>query len=331
MPPFALPAGCIVTMVTPFDADGKIDLPTVDRLIEWYLASGCVGVFSPCLSSEMFQLTADERLALAAHVKARVAGRAVLVATGTYGGPIDEQAAFVNQIAVHCDAVVVNTATLAAEAADDAAWQAAAQRLLDLTGDVALGLYECPVPFKRLLSPALMRWCAASGRFTFHKDTCCLLQPMAAKLAAVREVDSPFRLYNANVESLLPCLVGGWHGFSGISANFYPHLHAFVCAKASGGAALSAADKAACEAVQDFLTLAEATVCVHYPASAKVFLSLRAPDAEPLATARCRKTAPSGQPMGRGLFAEHQVEALAAMDRLGRRIAAEFGIKVAEL
>lgn len=206
--------------------------------------------------------------------------------------------------------------------------------------------------------------CAASGRFTFHKDTCCQLAPMAAKLAAVREVDSPFRLYNANVETLLPCLAQGWHGFSGISANFYPHMHAFLCAKGSGGADLGA-DAEACAAVQDFLTLAEvrrpaprlsrrgrswplapqavcpqlsrrvarprqATVCVNYPASAKLYLGLLSPDLEPLAVARCRKAA-AGKPMGRAMFAEHQVEALAAMDRLGRRVAAEFGIKVASL
>lgn len=330
MAPLVLPPGCIVTMVTPFDSSGGVDLATCDRLVEWYIASGCVGIFSPCLSSEMFDLSEAERLAVAERVKARVAGRVCVVGTGTYGGSIDEQAAFVVKMAAHCDAVVVNTATLVPEGADDAAWQAAAAKLLELTGEVALGLYECPVPFKRLLSPALMRWCAASGRFTFHKDTCCELAPMAAKLKAVREVDSPFRLYNANAETLLPCLAQGWHGFSGISANFYPHMHAFLCAKAAGGTDVGA-DAAACVAVQDFISLAEATVCVNYPASAKLYLGLQASDAEPLTTARCRKMGAGGSPMGAAMFAPHQIEALAAMDRLGRRIAAEFGIKVATL
>ena len=36
-------------------------------------------------------------------------------------------------------------------------------RLLELTGDIQLGLYECPVPFKRLLTPEELRWAADTG------------------------------------------------------------------------------------------------------------------------------------------------------------------------
>ena len=247
MAPLVLPPGCIVTMVTPFDSSGGVDLATCDRLVEWYIASGCVGIFSPCLSSEMFDLSEAERLAVAERVKARVAGRVCVVGTGTYGGSIDEQAAFVVKMAAHCDAVVVNTATLVPEGADDAAWQAAAAKLLKLTGAVPLGLYECPVPHKRLLSPAMMKWCADSGRFHFHKDTCCNMPEISAKLEAVgaaaaagsggkrpakkqkkAEVaaeTTPFRFYNANVETLLPSVMAGAHGFSGISANLCALTH----------------------------------------------------------------------------------------------------------
>ena len=63
--PDRMPPGCYVTMVTPFDADGAIDWPAFDQMIEWYIASGCVGIFTPCLSSEMYELTDDERLAVA--------------------------------------------------------------------------------------------------------------------------------------------------------------------------------------------------------------------------------------------------------------------------
>ena len=151
---------------------------------------------------------------MATRVKKRVGDRGVVVGTGTYGGPIKEQAAFVLKMAECVDAVVVNTATLVPQEADDAAWQAAAQELLDLTGSVPLGLYECPVPYKRLLSPALIKWCADSGRFHFHKDTCCNMPEIEAKLKAVGAAPAtagdagaapnPFRFYNANVETLLP-------------------------------------------------------------------------------------------------------------------------------
>ena len=328
-----LKPGSIVTMITPFGADGKIDYAAVERLVEWYLASGCAGIFSPCLSSEMFDLSADERLELAAAVRRCVAGRAAVVSTGTYGGPIEDQAAFVKKISQHCDAVVVNTAALTAEGEDDVAWQRAASELLRLTGDVELGLYECPVPYKRLLSPDLMRWCAESGRFSFHKDTCCNTADIQAKLDAVAAAGTKgarFRFYNANVETLLPSLRLGGHGFSGISANFYPHLHAWLCAAAVDPGAHGASE-AALQKVQDFLSLAEATVCVHYPCSAKTYLR-HAPYPEHANRSGDRsdagriRSACRVRGLDEPLFLEHQHAALAAMWRLQRALSEELAI-----
>jgi 4-hydroxy-tetrahydrodipicolinate synthase len=349
-----LPPGSIPTMITPFTESGEIDYAAAEELVNWYLGSGCVGIFAPCLSSEMFDLSPAERLAMAKLVKKIAGSRGVVVGTGTYGGSIEEQAAFVVKMGECCDAVVVNTATLVPQEADDAAWQAAAAKLLELTGSVPLGLYECPVPYKRLLSPELIKWCADSGRFHFHKDTCCNMGEIKAKLAAVgakpptpgngsAASDNPFRFYNANVETLLPSVLAGGHGFSGISANFYPHLHAWLIsaaresASSDGSGATAAAKKQRSlrdehmRKVQDFLTLAEATVCVGYPASAKAYLRY-APGGGGLST-KCRTKGPDGKPKGEGAsyFLEHQKEALAAMYRMQRDLCTEVGIKAAPL
>lgn len=85
----ALPRGSFPTMITPFLENGDIDFATVDRLVEWYCASGCAGIFTVCLSSEMYHLTPEERVKLAAHVKKQVAGRVIVVASGTFGGPLE--------------------------------------------------------------------------------------------------------------------------------------------------------------------------------------------------------------------------------------------------
>ena len=343
-----LPQGSIPTMITPFGSDGKVDWISADKLVEWYLAAGCVGVFAPCLSSEMFDLSPEERLAFATRVKKVVGKRGVVVSTGTYGGPIEEQAAFVKKMGKCCDAVVVNTATLVPQDASDAAWKVAATKLLELTGNVPLGLYECPVPYKRLLSPALIKWCADSGRFHFHKDTCCNMEEIRAKLEAIgappptlafehggfepvkkkQKVKaggaSPFRFYNANVETLLSSVLAGAHGFSGISANFYPHLHTWLIKTATSGPKKADLDKL--RRVQDFLSVAEAIVCVGYPASAKAYNRL-APGGGLLRT-DCRAKGPDGKPkgVGDGYFLEHQQEALAAMWRMQRDLCEELGI-----
>eukprot|EP01047_Picozoa_sp_COSAG01_P107682 COSAG01_NODE_36674_length_514_cov_0.686747_1_plen_92_part_10 len=75
-----------------------------------------------------------------------------------------------------------------------------------------------PVPYKRTVSPSLLAWCAKSGRFIFHKDTCCNTEEIEAKLQAVASLGARgagFRFYNANVETLLFSNARGGAGFSG--------------------------------------------------------------------------------------------------------------------
>ena len=180
---------------------------------------------------------------------------------------MEEQAAFINTMASEVDAVVVMTCHLAAEDEGAEVWQANAEKLLALTGDTPLGLYECPVPYKRVVTPAQLGWAARSGRFLFHKDTCCDSGEIAAKLEAVAGAGegSVFRFYNANVETLVYSNGLGGAGFSGISANFYPWLLVRACA-----ADCSAADRAR---IQRFLSVAEVVVCDGYPRSAKAYLA----------------------------------------------------------
>lgn len=78
-----------------------------------------------------------------------------MVASGTFGGPIEEQAAFVKQMAEIVDAVVVLVCQMAEKEIDDAGWVAATKQLLELTGDIPLGLYECLLP--SLFPPALQQ------------------------------------------------------------------------------------------------------------------------------------------------------------------------------
>lgn len=262
----ALPRGCFPTMITPFLDDGSIDYPTLDALIEWYIASGCTGLFAVCQSSEMYHMTNAERLALAKHVKDRAANRVPVVASGTFGGDIEEQASFVKQMGEIVDAVVVLVCQMAPEDVDNDGWLANTAKLLELTGEVPLGLYECPQPYHRLLTPEMLKWCAESGRFLFHKDTCCKTKPIADKIAAVQTVqDSQFSFYNANAATVQYSLRKGGSGFSGICANFYPQLVSWLCANHE--------DERAND-LQTFLAVAENVVMFKYPRSAKVFLGL---------------------------------------------------------
>eukprot|EP00750_Incisomonas_marina_P012617 INCI17123.1.p1 GENE.INCI17123.1~~INCI17123.1.p1 ORF type:complete len:345 (+),score=64.95 INCI17123.1:129-1163(+) len=328
-----LPVGSFPTMITPFiesgEGAGQIDYPIVRRLVEWHIASGCAGIFSPCLSSEMYDLSPEERIELAKFIKEVAAGRCALVSTGTYGGEatVEEMAEFTRKISEHCDAAVVITCHLDPNDEGDEVWKANCEKFIELTPGLGLGLYECPVPFKRVLSPELLAWAAGTGRFLFHKDTCCNEAQMAAKLAAVRalgDAGKNFRFFNANVETIAFSTAEGGAGFSGISANFYPQLHVWlVQAMQSEGYHDDEDLKKQVERVQDFLSLAELTVCVHYPASAKEYLRTCYPDF-PISS-YCRKFARGNdkQPV----FTRQDTIRLHALHRLQRMISNQVGIK----
>ena len=60
----ALPKGFIPVMLTPFLESGEIDYEGLKLLTELYMRAGSAGLFANCLSSEMYELTEDERLAI---------------------------------------------------------------------------------------------------------------------------------------------------------------------------------------------------------------------------------------------------------------------------
>ena len=135
------------------------------------------------------------------------------------------------------------------------------QILLDrLPKDLPLGFYECPYPYKRLLSPELLRWCADSGRFYFIKDTSCDLDQIRQKLSMIR--GSTLQLFNANSSTLLESLEMGSSGFSGVMANFHIDLYAWLC-----GNYEQEPEKA--RKLADFLTMASLIERQIYPVNAK--------------------------------------------------------------
>ncbi len=201
----SISAGVWPVMLTPFTSDGAIDWGGVDALTDWYISAGVSGLFTVCLSSEMYCLSDDEKLSLAQRVVKRADGRVPVVASGTFDGAIEDQAEFVLRVAgTGVRAVVVLVCRIAGEEENDDIWRAKSERLLDLTESVPLGLYECPGPYHRLLSPELLSWAASTGRFVFHKDTSCAIDPIRAKLDVLKT--SSLKWFNANTPTLLASL-----------------------------------------------------------------------------------------------------------------------------
>jgi len=268
--PLNLPDGAWVTMITPFLSSGQkqIDWFSVDNLVEWFIQSGIVGLFAVCQSSEMYFLSDDERVDLAKRVVQTAKGRVPVVACGTFSEDIEDQAKFVQRMykETGVEAVVVIASMMCKETESEEVWKKNVQRLLDLTENVPLGIYECPKPYHRLLSPETLAWAASTGRFYFHKDTCCSILGIENKLKALQSTKTNFKFYNANMATLLNSITMGASGFCGIAANCYPHLIAWLCQHAKGELFEN------CQVLQYFLSVAELTVANKYPQSAKLYL-----------------------------------------------------------
>lgn len=260
----ALPDGSWPVMLTPFDEDRRIDWPAVDRLVDWYVDAGSAGLFTVSRSSEMYHLSSDERVRLARHVVERVDDRIGVVATGSTGNSHEADVEGVLAVAgTGVDAVVLITAHLAPLGATDDEVRDRLDALVGATAEVPLGFYECPEPWKRVLTADLYGHAARTGRFVFHKDCTHDLERIAEKSRAAD--GTPLKLYNAQTSSIVAGIRAGAAGHSGIGSNYFPGLVAWLCAHAHD-------DDPRLDLVGHLVTIAEGLGGTAYPSSAKQFV-----------------------------------------------------------
>lgn len=276
-------AGVWPVMLTPFDERREIDWRSLERLIDWYVARGVHGLFANCQSSEMFFLSQAESVALTKFVVEKTAGRVPVVASGHTADAASQQVEQLTEIAeTGVDGVILISNRLAPRSAGNDTVLANLQTLVaKLPTGVDLGIYECPYPYKRLLSDAVVAWCAASDRFTFIKDTCCDIDIIRRRLALT--AGSRLNIANANSATLLASLQAGASGYSGIMANFHPELYVWLCETHQ-----AEPEKAA--VLARYLTVSSLVETVDYPICAKDFHTRLGTFQSP--TARVREAGP---------------------------------------
>ena len=216
-------------MLTPFYDNREIDWESLRKLIDWYLAAGVNGLFANCQSSEMFCLSDAESLQLTRFVVDHVGGRVPVVASGHTACGLAAQIDQLGKMSeTGVDSVIMISNRFALAGESDEVVLANLQKITAaLTDKVGLGIYECPQPYKRLLSDSVVAWCAQSGRYTFIKDTCCQIETIRRRLELIK--GSRLHLANANGQTLLASLQAGGHGYSGIMTNFHPELYVWLC------------------------------------------------------------------------------------------------------
>src|SRR5690606_23288019 len=146
-----------------------------------------------------------------------------------FGGPVEKQADFVKRLyATGVEAVIVITNMLAGESESAELFDERFGQLLDATTGIPLGLYECPEPFKRVLSAEQLKRFVDTGRVIYHKDTCLDIEQVRAKLEATKGA-TDFGLYDAYMAHAVESLKAGSAGLSCIQGNYYPELIVWLC------------------------------------------------------------------------------------------------------
>lgn len=273
-----IPNGVYPTMITPYTADNKIDYNAVEKLINWYDEKGVAGIFAICQSSEIFYLSFEERLELLKFIVKNSPKDMTIVASGHTADDLETQIAEANKfIDVGIDGYVFISNRLANEDEDDSVFLKNIEHVVNNIPEIGLGIYECPYPYKRLMSPAVLKELSQTGKFRFLKDTSCNLDEIQAKLDAVKGTD--FKIYNANSATFLESIKIGCAGFSGVMANFHPEFYVWLCENFDKDPELA-------EKVQDVVGFFSVAECQMYPVNAKYYQSLEGNKMEYISRAR---------------------------------------------
>ncbi|HHY6930134.1 TPA: dihydrodipicolinate synthase family protein [Burkholderia ambifaria] len=256
--------GIVPVMLTPFDDAGAIDYAGLERLIEWYLAHGADALFAVAQSSEMQFLSLAERAELARFVVERVAGRVPVVASGHISDDLDAQVAELRAAAESgAQGVVLVTNRLDPQRKGSAAFLDHLHTLLArLPSDLPLGLYECPAPYRRLLSDDELRACIDTGRFVMLKDVSCDLETVKRRVALA--AGSPLKILNANAAIAWDAMKAGSAGFNGVFTNFHPDLYRWLRTRGDSDPALA-------DELSTFLVVSAVSEALGYPALAKIY------------------------------------------------------------
>lgn len=295
------------TMITPYTKEGKVDYKGVEALVDWYWKKGCDGIFAVCQSSEIFFLTLEERVnigktvvdkanSLAEQDKSRKPMKVVV--SGHVSDSFEEQVEELTAMSgVGADALILISNRMDIENTTDEKWVEDLHKLIEkIPTNMPLGVYECPKPYKRLLTKKMLEACKETGRFAFIKDTCCDAEMIKERIEILKGCN--IGLYNANAQTLLETLRVGADGYCGVMANFHPEIYKWLSENT---------DKKEAELVQAFVCMAAFTESLAYPATAKYYLNVY----------EGIKIEPISRVLDCNLITQYQKSCLAQMKNLG--------------
>ena len=264
---FSIHPGVWPVMITPYTEDNKPDFKAIAALTNWYIEKGCTGIFAVCQSSEMAYLSEQEKLDIAKCVAETVDGRIQVVASGhTADSKADQFKGIEEMMKIPgIGAYVLVSNRLDQKHEGEEVFYNNAREIFERFPEVDFGIYECPMPWKRLVSLDFLKRVAPEGRMVFLKDTCCDYELIRERLKAVE--GTPLKIFNANAQSWFDSYCHGSAGYNGVMANFHPELYKWAFDHKDS-------DPEKAQLVAHFLTAAAMIEMRVYPVSAKYYHQL---------------------------------------------------------
>ena len=216
-----LPDGAWPVMLLPLNDDLSINGEALDQYTDWLIDQGAAGLFPVALSGEMYDLEERERLDVAARVVERSAGRVPVIASVVeFGSPAEVAAGGQPTCRDRSGCRRAHRLRLLADGEDESVLRDKIEAALTANPGVDFGIYECPLPYHRILSTETVQWIAETGRFVFFKETSHDVDLMADRVRV--SAGTPMKVYNAGIETLVESLRVGVSGLSGWVVNVYP-------------------------------------------------------------------------------------------------------------
>lgn len=220
--------GIIPVMLTPFTASNKVDYQGLRNLTDWYIEHNADGLFAACQSSEIAFLTLEEKINVTQTVIEQTNKRVPVIASAhtsvSFNDQLQELQAMYD---LGVDAVILITNRLDPHNEGTAALKTNYEKLIQhLPQDIILGLYECPVPYRRLLTDEEIRYFASFTNMRVLKDVSCDLATIKRRLALTQH--SQLNIINANAAIAFEAMKAGSQGFCGVFNNIHPDLYAWL-------------------------------------------------------------------------------------------------------
>ena len=192
---FNTAAGGVYTIAaTPFLADGRLDVSSIDRVTDFYLQCGVTGITALGVMGEAPKLDHEESVALVRQMVKRAGKVPVIVGVTSPGfAPMRALA----RDAMHAGAAGVMIAPPATLRTDDQIVGYYRQAREAIGDDVPFALQDYPLAFSVVMTPQVLR------RIVTENPSCVMLKiedwPSLEKIAAVRKLEQTGDMRRASI------------------------------------------------------------------------------------------------------------------------------------